>query len=183
VPITVAAGAVAVAVVGVALSLVTRLIPAVREAMFPLVLAAGVAMFVFAMCWDLSDRERRLRQSDVAFWLHLAAAPMIAHTLSGPLGVFDNKIGIGIAAVVLVLYVAFTFVALAANRRALLVSSLAYVLYAHYALFQSAGSVELAWALTGLVLGSALLTLSAFWQTMRRVVVGTPVIWQRAAHW
>ena len=171
VPITVAAGA--VAVVGVVLSLVTGLIPAAREAVFPLVLIAGVAMFAFAMRWDMSDRERRTRRSDVAFWLHLAAAPMIAHALFHMLGVFDGVIGIGMAVVVLALYVAFAFVALAVDRRALLVSSLAYVLYALVALFQSAGAVELAWAMTGLVIGSALLTLSAFWQPMRRLVVGT----------
>ena len=58
------------------------------------------------------------------------------------------------------------------DRRALLVSSLVYVLWAMYALFQSTGAVELSAALTGLVIGSALLTLSAFWQPMRRGVIG-----------
>lgn len=171
VPITVAAGA--VAVVGVVLSLITSLIPAAREALFPLVLVAGICTFAFAMRWDMTDRERLTRRSDVAFWLHLAAAPMIAHALFHMLGVFDGAIGIGMAAVVIALYLVFTFVALAVDRRALLVSSLAYVLYALTSLFQSAGAVELAWALTGLVIGSALLTLSAFWQPMRRLVVGT----------
>ena len=171
VPITVAAGA--VAVVAVVLSLVTGLIPAARDALFPLVLLAGIAMFAFAMRWDMSDRERRTRRSDVAFWLHLAAAPMIAHALFNMLGVFDGPIGLPMAVVVMALYVAFAFVALAVDRRALLVSSLAYVLYALVSLFQSAGAVEMAWALTALVIGSALLTLSAFWQPMRRLVVGT----------
>jgi hypothetical protein len=76
------------------------------------------------------------------------------------------------AAVVLALYVAFACVALAVDRRALLVSSLVYVLWAMYALFEKSGAVELAAALTALVIGSALLTLSAFWQPMRRSVVG-----------
>ena len=67
----------------------------------------------------------------------------------------------------LALYVAFAFVALAVDRRALLVSSLAYVLYALYALFSTAGAVELSAAFTALVIGSALLLLSAFWQPMR----------------
>ena len=61
---------------------------------------------------------------------------------------------------------------LAIDRRALLVSSLAYVLWALYSLFTRAGAVELGGALTALVIGSALLTLSAFWQPMRRRVVG-----------
>ncbi|RYD45929.1 MAG: hypothetical protein EOP60_19885, partial [Sphingomonadales bacterium] len=72
---------------------------------------------------------------------------------------------------VLLLYIGFAGIALAVDRRALLVSSLAYVLYAMYALFQTAGAVELGAALTALVIGSALLTLSAFWQPMRRLAV------------
>lgn len=169
VPITVAAGA--VAVVGIALALIAGLIPPAREAMLPLVLVAGVAMFAFAMRWDMSDRERRTRRSDVAFWLHLAAAPMIAHSVFHLLGVFDGDIGVVQAVLVLLLYVAFAAVALAVDRRALLVSSLVYVLWALYALFQQAGAVELSAAFTGLVIGSALLLLSAFWHPVRRRVV------------
>jgi hypothetical protein len=170
VPITVAAGAASVA--GMAIALVMAAIPNTPDAIYPLVLLCGLAVFALAMWWDLSDRERRTRRSDVAFWLHLAAAPMIAHPVFHMLGVFGGEIGIGTALIVLALYLVFAFVALAVDRRALLVSSLAYVLYAMYALFHTAGSVELAWAFTALVIGSALLTLSAFWSTMRRVVVG-----------
>lgn len=169
VPITVAAGA--VAVVAVAVSLILGLIPAARQAIIPLVLVAGLAMFAFAMRWDMSDRERRTRRSDVAFWLHLAAAPMIAHALFHLLGVFGGEMDIGRAVAVLALYVAFALVALAVDRRALLVSSLVYVLYALYTLFVQAGAVELSAAFTGLVIGSALLLLSAFWRPVRRRVV------------
>ncbi|WP_174279316.1 hypothetical protein [Sphingomonas bacterium] len=169
VPITVAAGA--VSVVAVALSLIAGLVPAARDAIIPLILAAGLVMFASAMRWDLSDRERRTQRSDVAFWLHLAAAPMIAHALFHLLGVFDGDMSAAKAVVVLALYVAFAVVALAVDRRALLVSSLAYVLYALYALFTQAGAVELSAAFTGLVIGSALLLLSAFWQSVRQRIV------------
>ncbi len=170
VPITVAAGA--VAVVGVMIALVMLTIPAAKDWAMPIVLAGGALVFLFAMRWDMSDRERKTRRADVAFWLHLAAAPMIAHPIFQMLGVFDGAVQPGIAAIVLLLYVGFAIVALAVDRRALLVSSLAYVLYAMYALLQTAGAVELGAALTALVIGSALLTLSAFWQPMRRLVVG-----------
>lgn len=170
VPITVAAGA--VAVVGVMIALIMLAFPAAKDWSMPIVLAGGVLMFLFAMRWDMSDRERKTRRADVAFWLHLAAAPMIAHPIFHMLGVFDGAVQPGIAAVVLLLYIGFAIVALAVDRRALLVSSLAYVLYAMYALLQTAGAVELGAALTALVIGSALLTLSAFWQPMRRIVVG-----------
>ena len=170
VPITVAAGA--AALVAVAIASTVAVIPAAKDALYPLLLVCGVAVFALAMRWDVSDRERRTRRSDVAFWLHLAAAPMIAHPVFHMLGVFGGEIGIGTALIVVGLYLAFAFLALAVDRRALLVSSLVYVLYAMYALFQNAGAVELAWAFTALVIGSALLTLSAFWPMMRRTVIG-----------
>ena len=169
VPITVAAGVAALA--GVAVALLLAAVPAAKDAIWPLLLACGVAVFAYAMRWDMSDRDRTTRRADVAFWLHLAAAPMIAHSTFQMLGVFRGDIGLPIALVVLVLYVAFAIVALAVDRRALLVSSLAYVLYAIYSLIRTAGAVELTWAITALLIGSALLTLSAFWQPMRRAVV------------
>jgi hypothetical protein len=170
VPITVAAGA--VAVVAVMLALFIGYVPQAKDYIYAPVLVAGLVMFGVAMMWDGSDRERRTRRSDVAFWLHLAAAPMIAHALFQMLGVFEAPIGVGMAVVVIALYIAFAFVALAVDRRALLVSSLAYVLYAMYSLFEGAGAVELAWAFTALVIGSALLLLSAFWQPTRARIVG-----------
>jgi hypothetical protein len=170
VPITVAAGA--LAVVGVGVGLIVTLIPAARDAINPILLVAGLAVFALAMRWDMTDLERRTRRSDVAFWLHLAAAPLIAHPVFHMLGVFDGEIAPAMAALVIALYIVFAAVALAVDRRALLVSSLVYVLWAMYTLFSQSATVELSAALTALVIGSALLTLSAFWQPMRRMVVG-----------
>ncbi|KQM24516.1 MULTISPECIES: hypothetical protein [unclassified Sphingomonas] len=170
VPITVAAGA--AALVGTAAALLVAAFPALKDNVYPVTLLGGIGVFAAAMRWDLSDRDRRTRRSDVAFWLHLVAAPLIAHSLFQLLGVFGPSVTAPMAAVVIALYVAFGIVALAVDRRALLVSSLAYVLYALYALFEQAGAVELSAAFTAFVIGSALLTLSVFWQPMRRRVVG-----------
>ncbi|WP_230769619.1 hypothetical protein [Sphingomonas sp. Leaf4] len=169
VPITVAAGAAALVAVVAALAVVA--FPQLAENFYPVTLIGGIGVFVTAMRWDMSDRERRTRRSDVAFWLHLVAAPLIAHSLFQLLGVFGPTVTLPMAVVVIALYVVFGVVALAVDRRALLVSSLAYVLYALYALFQQAGAVELSAAFTAFVIGSALLTLSVFWQPMRRGVV------------
>jgi hypothetical protein len=169
VPITVAAGAAASA--AVAVGLVFAAIPALADHVFWLVLLAGLAIFALAMRWDMSDRARTSRRSDVAFWLHLTAAPMIAHSMFHLLGVFEGDMGAGTAVTVLLLYIAFGLVALAVDRRALLVSSLAYVLYALYALFEQAGVIELSAAFTALVIGSALLLLSALWHKARKLVV------------
>ena len=169
VPITVAAGAAAVVAIVVALALAAA--PGLSAIAWPVLLVCGLGVFAVAMWWDMSDPERRTRRSDVAFWLHLVAAPMIAHPVFHLLGVFDGTIGVGTAFVVIALYLVFGFVALAIDRRALLVSGLAYVVYAMASLIRTAGAVELGWAFTALVIGAALLTLSAFWHPMRVRVV------------
>ena len=172
VPITVAAGAAAVTV-----TVIAAIVAAIGEIDGPslplvLVFVAGLAIFAFAMQWDISDRTRETRRSDVAFWLHLLAAPVIAHPIFHALGVTDGGvIGIGGALGVIAVYVLFGLVALAIDRRALLVSALAYVLVALTFLFDRFGAVELNFALTALVIGSALLTLSAFWSPIRSAIV------------
>lgn len=174
VPITIAA--VTAAVAGTLIALVVAAIGPnnikQEQALIPLVFVAGLAVFAFAMRWDTSDRERQTRRSDVAFWLHLLAAPMIAHPLFHWLGVTEgDSIGMGAAIGVLLIYFAMGMVALAVDRRALLVSALAYVLFALGSLFERFGAVELNLALTALVIGSALLSLSAFWTPIRQAVV------------
>ncbi len=177
VPITVAAGAAACAVTVIAL-IASALIPLFKNGddgekiMLALVFIAGLAVFAWAMRWDSSDRARETRRSDVAFWLHLLAAPMIAHPLFHWLGVTEGRnIGAMSALGVLAIYILMGIVALAVDRRALLVSALAYVLLAMTWLFREFGMVELNVAITALVIGSALLCLSAFWSPIRATVV------------
>jgi len=143
-------------------------------------LACGVAVFGYAMRWDMTDRARTTQRADVAFWLHLVAAPLIAHPLFYWMGVTRGE-GIGVAGAigVLAVYLLFAAVALAVDRRALLVSALAYVLTALAQLFRSYGAIELNVALTALVIGSALLCLSAWWHAIRvRLLALLPDAWR-----
>lgn len=169
VPITIAAGALSFVLLLLSVLLIT--IPALADHLPWLALLGGLALFAFAMYWDMSDRRRITRRSDVAFWLHLAATPMIAHPIFATLGVFQGSIGLAQAIVVVALYLVFAVVSLAIDRRALLVSSLAYVLFAIAEIFETFGAIGLSAALTALVIGSALLLLSAFWHPARRVVM------------
>jgi hypothetical protein len=137
-------------------------------------LVLGIGTFLLAMRWDASDPTRETRRSDVAFWLHLLAAPLIVHPVFELLGLTRGAATTLDAVLVIGLYVGLGLVALAIDRRALLVSALAYVLFALNSLFQTYGAVELSVALTALVIGSALLLLSAFWASARRAVV-TPL--------
>ena len=175
VPITIAAGAASVAAIAVGL-LIAALgdfmnAPFAGDVVLGFVLLLGIGVFLFAMWWDGSDRERRTRRSDVAFWLHLLAAPMIVHPVFTLLGLNDGTATIAEGFVVVLLYVALGLTALVIDRRALLVSALAYVLFALQQLFREFGAVELNVALTALVIGSALLLLSAFWHQARRAIV------------
>lgn len=146
----------------------------------PAAFLCGLGVFAFAMRWDLSDRARKTQRSDVAFWLHLLAAPLIAHPLFHWMGVTGGaEIGPATALGVLAIYGLFAVVALAVDRRALLVSALLYVLIAMAQLFRSYGAVELNVALTALLIGSGLLMLSAFWAAIRRAVLGIlPAGWR-----
>ena len=174
VPITVAAGA--AAVVGIAMALLAAALGDRIEQMEQLMLAAvlllGIGVFLFAMRWDASDQARLTRRSDVAFWLHLLAAPMIVHPVFTLLGLNDGNATMGEGLIVIALYLVVAVTALAIDRRALLVSALAYVLFALSELFKQFGAVELSVALTALVIGSSLLLLSAFWHQARRGIVG-----------
>lgn len=183
VPITVAVGA--GALVALVVTIVASLLigdspernfnedwPRIRAILEATALLLGLGTFLFAMRWDASDRRRETRRSDVAFWLHLLAAPLIVHPVFSLLGLTSGDASVGGAVAVVLLYVLLALVALTIDRRALLVSALAYVLWAINALFQQSGAVELSVAFTALVIGSALLLLSAFWPNARRAVVG-----------
>jgi hypothetical protein len=172
VPITVAVGA--LTVVGVAMALIASAVgdvPALENVMLASALVLGLGVFLFAMWWDSSDRARETRRSDVAFWLHLLSAPLIVHPIFSLLGLTDGDATIGEALVVLGVYVLLGLTALAIDRRALLVSALAYVLFALISLFREFGAVELNIALAAFVIGSGLLLLSAFWHSVRRSIV------------
>jgi hypothetical protein len=94
---------------------------------------------------------------------------LLARKSADQMGGYLRRIGEGL--VVVLLYVVIGLTALAIDRRALLVSALAYVLYALNRLFEELGTVELSVALTALIIGSALLMLSAFWHQARAMVV------------
>lgn len=130
------------------------------------------AVAACALRWDILDLRRETRRSDVAFWLHLLAAPLLVHPVFSWIGLRSGEETAFAALLAFLLYVAIALVSLAIDRRALMVSALSYVLYAFSALLQQTGFVSLDFALTALVIGSALLLLSAFWQKSRALVLG-----------
>lgn len=175
VPVTVAAGAATlIASIVVSFLMLAANSELLRDLQLlnPVLSSCGIATFLLAMYWDAQDATRTTRKSDVAFWLHLLAAPLIVHPIFASLGILDGESSLLSVAVIVVLYLLMGTVSIAIDRRALMVSSLAYVLYAFSELLEVYGVVSLSLAVSGVFIGSMLLLLSAYWHKTRQRVVG-----------
>ncbi|MEQ1668455.1 MAG: hypothetical protein ABL868_08390, partial [Sulfuriferula sp.] len=170
VPITVAAGV--LAVISSLLLMLISASPDVLRYIKPISFVAGIVVFALALRWDAADTSRQTGKSDVAFWLHLLAAPLLVHPMFTMLDVFSGSMNWLQGLAVVILYVVIGLVSLAIDRRALMVSALVYVLYAFSTLLKLYGVVSLGFAMTALVIGAALLLLSAFWHPCRQFVLG-----------
>ena len=165
VPITIAATTAALTTLAV--SVVFSFFPDTKVYMLFAFFLCGVVIFSFAMYWDSSDITRTTRKSDVAFWLHLLAAPLIIHPVFTSLDIFEGNENLINMLIVIVLYICMTLLSIIVDRRAFMVSSLAYVIYAITVILNEIGGVGLNFALTGIFIGSALLVLSVYWHAIR----------------
>lgn len=172
VPITVAAGA--AGLLGAAVFVLAEIDAAwTLEWLRPLVLAAGLAAFAWAMRFDLADPARRTRSSDAAFWLHLLAAPLIVHVLYGWAGELP-----GATAATVGIYLLLGAVALVIDRRVLLVAGLLYVVGAVAGWLEEWSALQ-DFGLAAFLIGAVLLALSVFWRELRAPVVARlPAAWR-----
>lgn len=169
VPITIAGGT--GAAIGCLLAITAGNINAeLKEWFVPALFLSGIATFIYAMYWDSADRLRKTRKSDVAFWLHLLSAPLIVHPIFSVLGIFEGNSGLPEAIAVLLLYIGMAFVSVSIDRRAIMVSGLAYVLYAISTLLKTYGVDASSSAITGILIGGALLLLSVYWHACRSIL-------------
>lgn len=130
----------------------------------------GLAIFAVAMKFDMSDRNRLTQRTDIAFWLHLLAAPLIVHSIVYPL-LTESAIDLGSAVAIVSLFAVLSLVALTVDRRALLVSSLLYLGYASSKLLSWSGVASENAGLSILIVGGTVLVLSVAWQPLRRIVL------------
>ena len=169
VPITIAAGVAALA--GILLALCQMQVPSLLQD-HPVVvfLPVGVAIFALAMWFDSSDLKRQTRRTDIAFWLHLLAAPIIVHPIL--LSVVGSVAALAAAIQVIAVFLCLAVVALVVDRRAILVSSLSYLAYAAGKLIAAAGIGSSSFAASTLAVGAIVLMLSAAWRPLRRAFMG-----------
>jgi hypothetical protein len=140
------------------------------EASQILFLVAGLATLAAAQRYDMSDRERLTRRSDCGFWLTLIAAPLIVHPIAGTISSGGDATALSniltLAAVII-----FALIALIIDRRAFLVSSLAYLGGALvYAFTQLGGEQNAIW-ITLLLMGASVILLGVGWHKARRAVM------------
>jgi hypothetical protein len=146
-------------------------------------LICGLGVFAAAMSFDASDRERLTRRADCAFWLHLLAAPLIVHSViqlvtpslvgsSRYFGIrFSPSMTTELALAIVLIVTLLAAVAILIDRRALLVSGLAYLGGAvGYGLTGAAAGSGPGFktAATLVILGALVLTLGAGWVPLRR---------------
>jgi hypothetical protein len=146
-------------------------------------LLVGILIFLMAMWWDMSDIRRETRRSDVAFWLHAMAGYQIAGSSFRLIfGVAGDPVGwdrllafaplppqAGGAVLAVLAFPAFCMLALAIDRRSLLMSSLAFVIPATSRLTGLSNMSGLLIAL--MLIGAVLLGLSSFWTRLRAMIL------------
>jgi len=169
VPITIAA--MAAALVATAAGIAYWAMPGMSwQAFNGLLFVAGILVFLVAMRFDMSDLQRTTRRTDIAFWLHLLAAPLIVHPLIAAFGhgtLLDTRSAI----VVLAIFFGLGVISLIIDRRALLVSALAYAGVAFGTLLRHSGFADNTSAATLLALGVFILLLSALWRPLRQALL------------
>lgn len=170
VPITIAAGT--AALIGTALALCLAVMPGATMGLLNVVLLiCGVAVFVLAMRFDMSDPLRVTRRTDIAFWLHLLAAPLIVHPLITGLLAGRGTTDTTAAVLILAVFLGLGVVAVLVDRRAMLVSGLTYAGFAFGTLIGRTGLADKTVPATLLALGAFVLLLSAGWRPLRRALL------------
>jgi len=135
----------------------------------------GLSVFVAAMWFDSHDIIRQTRFSDAAFWLHLLAAPLVVHgvmaTLLASTALLPFK-----EIMMISFFIIFFLVALYVDRRALLVSSLSYAIYAVIALSKThAFDIENLTLLIFAAFGAFIIFFGTYWHRIRQVVFSKTV--------
>jgi len=137
--------------------------------------ALGLVVFAIAMVFDALDPSRVTHLSDSAFWLHLLAAPLIVHGAMVSMLTSDltwiqsmNK-----EILMIIFFSGFFLLALLVDRRALLISTQLYAIYALTQLLQeqlSSSQNIVMYVMIGL--GLFVIFFGTYWYLARRLIWG-----------
>lgn len=147
----------------------------------------AVAMFAVAMTFDMRDRQRLTRRSDVAFWMHLATAPALLYATATLLfrlfglsfNIFDNYTA---PAILVVIVLAMMLIGLVIDRRAFVTSGLLSLGGAMSTLLRAANlKIDVLFSVELMIIGIFVLLVGMSWSPLRRSIVERlPLSWQEA---
>lgn len=148
----------------------------------------AAALFAVALWFDWRDLERRTRRSDVAFWLHLAAAPALLYTAAFLImTLFGSQIAQSnfwesLTVAVLPVVIILMFIGVLIDRRAFVTAGLVSLGSAvGYFLGDVDFTASSTFGFALLVVGVVVLLLGVNWQGLRRVVLRLlPRAWRTA---
>jgi len=142
----------------------------------PLIFVAmGLTIFSIAMWFDSRDTQRQSHLSDSAFWLHLLAAPLIVHgamislltSEQAWLQSFSNNL------LMIIFFAGFFLTALFVDRRAMLVSTQLYAIYALTQILQhDLISEQNVMIYVLMALGMIVIFFGTYWYKTRRIIFG-----------
>ncbi|MEZ2130545.1 MULTISPECIES: hypothetical protein [unclassified Sinorhizobium] len=148
--------------------------PGIVSAVFVL---CAIGLFAVAMYFDLGDRRRMTTRSDIAFWLHLGAAPALLYSVIALFSRDGNEIDLIQTVsfrtpVVIVTVAILMLIGLVIDRRAFVTSGLLSLGYAIYGIFgQGSATVDTYIFTTLLVVGIIVLIIGTGWALLRRLVM------------
>ncbi len=143
-------------------------------------LVFSLIAFGAAMYFDVRDRMRVTRRSDVAFWLHLGAAPALLNSAlglalwnTGSGGLWLQNLGSGQAVVALLIITLFMFAGIAIDRRAFVTAGILSLGYVISTLMKSVNfESNNLFAISALAVGIIVLVIGIGWLPIRARVVG-----------
>lgn len=153
-----------------------------------ILLASAVGLFVIAIRYDMADPFRVTRRSDIAFWLHLAAAPALLYAMFSfiVLSMPDNfgatpfavRLEVGWLQLyestgpVLAIVILMMIIGLIIDRRAFVTSGLISLIAVIVSVFRKAPLMgDSATFVTWLVVGAVVLAIGIGWPQLRRLLV------------
>lgn len=140
-------------------------------------LVCALGLFATALYFDLGDRLRRTTRSDIAFWLHLGAAPALLYSvrllISFDGNLLDVAQTVSIKTPIIVVSVAvLMLIGLVIDRRAFVTSGLLSLGFAIYGIFrQGSATVDTYIFTTLIVVGAIVLVIGTGWMPLRRIVL------------
>ncbi|ARM89379.1 hypothetical protein RHEC894_CH03104 [Rhizobium sp. CIAT894] len=141
-------------------------------------LVCALGLFATALYFDLGDRLRRTTRSDIAFWLHLGAAPALLYSTVSLLSlgeggrIFDPTNMSARTPVVVATVAVLMLIGLVIDRRAFVTSGLLSLGVAIFSVFRHGSATVDTYIFTTLiVVGAIVLIIGTGWMPLRRQVL------------